>query len=244
MAKDDAGPENKAERLALAAAVAPTLRVNAGKAKSRRVAVVDKDGNVTGYRTLAEVQEALLAAEKIAIAVDDGVRPKEMTCKFCGKPFPLQYATGNVPTKCGKCLKCAECAAPLRRNAMQPSKVRARHGQPARCGSCAAKHRNAGMTPEQRRDRARKAHAALTPADRSARARKGRASLTPEQRSEVGRKGAASRDPEDRKETARLANIASRVAVAARTPEHWQAAAQKAWATRRANAAAKVKAEA
>ena len=76
----------KAERLAVAGQVAPALRANVGEAKARRVAITDADGNVVGYRTLADVQTALLERQSIEIQVDDGVRPKTVMCGVCGKP--------------------------------------------------------------------------------------------------------------------------------------------------------------
>lgn len=76
---------NKAQRLAVAGVVAPHLREQSDKAAKRRVARVDKDGNVVGYTTLAEVQRALLERQKIELEVIDGVRPKEIVCAQCGR---------------------------------------------------------------------------------------------------------------------------------------------------------------
>lgn len=80
---------NKAQRLAVAAAIAPALRVGAAGAKARRVGRLDKDGNIVGWTTLAEVQAKLLEAHALEIAVDDGVVQTEKICARCGRPFKL-----------------------------------------------------------------------------------------------------------------------------------------------------------
>lgn len=132
------GPRNKAERLALAGAVAPTLRNNAAKAKDRKVAKLDKDGNVVGYTTLAKVQEALLAKEKIELAVQDGVRPKKIFCETCGVPFapPKKGFANRVCRKCRE-KPCVDCGKPTSaRWANETAKDR-------RCMECYHKKRRA-----------------------------------------------------------------------------------------------------
>lgn len=99
----DDGRMCKAERLALAGAIAPVLRASAKKA--RRIAVVDKDGNVTGYRTLGEVQEALLAAKKIELEVEESVRPPDRLCESCGLYFRIPMKVGGIPRFCSKCTR-------------------------------------------------------------------------------------------------------------------------------------------
>ena len=81
-AEEIGGPESRAERLALAGAVAPTLRA----AQERRIARVDADGNVVGYTTHKRLAESLLARQQIEIAVVEGVRPKTVMCEVCGLP--------------------------------------------------------------------------------------------------------------------------------------------------------------
>lgn len=49
------GPRNKAERLMVPSAVAPTLRAHAERAAGRRVTLLDPSGKVVGYTTVAEV---------------------------------------------------------------------------------------------------------------------------------------------------------------------------------------------
>ena len=100
---NDSGDLNKAERLALAGAVAPVLRDGAAKAKARRVKIVGKDGKVVRVGTLAEVQEGLLAAKKIELEVEDGVRPKEILCA-CGAVRKVPKK-GVLPKQCRKCQK-------------------------------------------------------------------------------------------------------------------------------------------
>lgn len=73
----------KAQRLALAAAVAPSLRKTAQVAGRRRVTRVDGDGNVVGYTTLGEVQAALLKKHGVEISVAEETN-KEWVCIRCG----------------------------------------------------------------------------------------------------------------------------------------------------------------
>lgn len=123
---------NKATRLAVAGIVAPHLRNQTGRVASRRVAKVDKDGNVVGYTTLAEVQEALLLMRQIELDVVDGVRPKEKMCRLCGRTFKVRSG-GIVPKLCSACVtpSCVVCHAPLPRLGHTLKKRR-----PARCMDC------------------------------------------------------------------------------------------------------------
>lgn len=102
--------KSKAERLAVASAIAPVLRATSEATKRRRVAVVDAEGNVVGYRTLAEVQEKLLEAKKLELEVDDGVRPKELMCRQCGSIFIIG-SRGPQPGLCNGCKRgrCVQC---------------------------------------------------------------------------------------------------------------------------------------
>lgn len=68
---------NKAHRLHVAGAVAPRIRSQDDRTKSRRVARVDADGKVVGWTTLGEVQKALLLAREIELEVQPDTRPKE-----------------------------------------------------------------------------------------------------------------------------------------------------------------------
>lgn len=100
----------KAEKLALTGAVAGTLRANASTAKRRRVALVNADGEVTGYTDLATVQEALLAKHALEIEVQPDIRPTEVICEGCGKPIVVKHS-GKPRKKCDACLngKCVDC---------------------------------------------------------------------------------------------------------------------------------------
>lgn len=82
----------KAERLAIAAAVAPSLRAAPEAVRTRRVAIVDKDGNVVGYRALADVQKEILKARAIELEVQDGERAKTKLCERCGNPLQQRGA--------------------------------------------------------------------------------------------------------------------------------------------------------
>ncbi len=95
---------NKAERLAVAGAVAPSLR----QARPRKIALVDKDGRVTGYTTSTEVAKSLLAAKKIELEVEEGVRPKEIFCEKCGKIVKTNRS-GKLNRYCRKCLFICAC---------------------------------------------------------------------------------------------------------------------------------------
>ncbi len=201
---------NKAERLALAAAVAPVLRGADAKAKNRRVALTDADGNVTGYTTLGEVQKSLLRRREIEIDVQDGKRPTEIACCFCGKPVPR--GTHQQPRSCrnvGGCHRQKKCAGrgctkrPNERS-FKPAAVRSRSGRPWRCRACnvlamndvstdekskASLKRN--ISPKRRSEIARKANAAMTRDQRVDNARKAYAAMTSEQRCESARRARA-----------------------------------------------------
>lgn len=130
---------SKAQRLAVAGALAPHLRDQDGRA-SRRVARVDPDGNVVGYTTLAEVQKALLRQREIELEVQDGVRPKEIICETCGRVDKVGKK-GAVPKCCARCraMHCADCSTALPPSAGTPWAHRRRRGKPARCKECAAR---------------------------------------------------------------------------------------------------------
>lgn len=149
---------NKAQRLALAGAVAPVLR--ASPHKSRRVAVVNADGEIVGYRTLAEVQEKLLEAKKIELDVDDETRPTVALCRVCSLPTQVKKK-GKVVAICPKHFVC-RCGARLHRNAYCEEKIRKRHGGPALCGSCSVRESMSKKSPEERARQAQKANACVS----------------------------------------------------------------------------------
>lgn len=121
---------NKAERLALAGAVAPYFREQATAAAERRVARVDKDGKVVGYTTLAKVQQALLEKHKIEIAVQPDVRPKEIVCEKCGNP---RKVTGTRIPKL--CVSCAQGFCRVCQKLLGKSK-KAKKDRATKCKSC------------------------------------------------------------------------------------------------------------
>lgn len=140
------GPENKAERLALAGVVAPFLRESVERTAKRRVARVDESGNVVGYTTLAEVQKALLKRHQIEIDVQPGVKAVEVPCPSCGLPIK-KPKTGCTPKRCLRCKlgnqkHCAgfngeHCRVAMPAGAMTDSAISHRKGRPWLCRSCA-----------------------------------------------------------------------------------------------------------
>lgn len=117
------GPRNKAERLALAGAVAPFLRDQSERAASRRVTRVDKDGNVVGYTTLAEVQQGLLRRHEIEIDVAPDERPREFFCQRCGLPSPMPER-GAQPKHCSRCERYVRGLGRKTRDALGAKKLR------------------------------------------------------------------------------------------------------------------------
>lgn len=165
----DDGEWSKAERLAVACAVAPTLRSQSDKTKSRRVARVDADGKVVGYTTLGEVQKALLRTREIELEVVDGVRPKEVICRACGKTVKVR-PQGPPPRVCyGGCRgACVECGCLV--SAATALRAAVERREPY-CKACTSRRRQAALTVEQRSERARKGVASMTPDQRKMRSR-------------------------------------------------------------------------
>ena len=209
---------NKAQRLVVAAAVAPVLRNEDEQTKSRRVALTDADGNVTGYTTLGEVQRQILARAKIEFDVEG--RPAKAICEYCGRVLPVPKAGGPVPKQCryGCDRECRDCGAEVSVNAARgaakrrekplckschgamqadrlratPREVRQRAGRESakRKGVTDAMHA-AARTPEAR-ERMRRGiqewHRSMTPEQRAAHTRKMWDRMTPEQKAERSRK--------------------------------------------------------
>lgn len=167
----DEGPKNKAERLAVAASIAPGLRQRASEAKSRRVKVVDKDGKVVRLATLAEVQTSLLAANRIEIELEPGIRPKSVMCRKCGRGVVVGRC-GPLPSVCRRCASCATCGSKLSTEVMSPRKVRRRNGKPPQCKRCSGRVKMRQKPAEARSRASRKSIGKLTPAERTERVRK------------------------------------------------------------------------
>lgn len=128
----------KVDRLAVAAAVAPTIRGQSERTKNRRVAVVDKDGNVMRYTTLGEVQKAALETARIELAVQDGVRPRSRPCVRCGALVTVAKR-GSIKKICDGCLyqACIACGRKLSRRARKCRHCAGTAKKPvARCALC------------------------------------------------------------------------------------------------------------
>lgn len=100
-------PWSKADRLRVAGAVAPQLRGQTRRTACRRVGIVNADGVVVGYTSLADVQKALLERHRIEIDVVDGVTPSEIICEGCGVPLPYKPRR-KMCVRCrdGLCVDC------------------------------------------------------------------------------------------------------------------------------------------
>jgi hypothetical protein len=178
---------SKAERLVVAGALAPRLRSQDEKVSGRRVALTDKDGKVTGYTTLGEVQRALLRERQIELETIEGVRPTEVVCRHCGKTITVKRGPGPVPKVCkdGCDRRCATegCDGIL---AKITAYQNAQKGTKGVCRKCRDASNGRNVTA-LRKSRGR------THAERSTASLKGAAAMTPEQRSERMRKAWATR---------------------------------------------------
>lgn len=102
----------KADRLAVAAVVAPTLRCVDEKLKAKRVTIYSREtGETLRTTTYAEVLAGLGEEFSIAHAVEDGFRPKVGTCRLCGSAIDIPLR-GPVPIACPK----RACQKPARRS--------------------------------------------------------------------------------------------------------------------------------
>jgi hypothetical protein len=208
---------NKAERLAVAAAVAPSLRSQNDKTKQRRVALVDESGNVTSYTTLGEVQKSLLRARAIELEVVDGVRPKEVICTACGKTIKVAQKGGGQPPKicrygCDRRCRTEGCTTLV---SVDSARRFAVDGIQRQCRPCTQREvvKKANASPKK------------APALRAA-----RDSRTKEQWQEAARKGAAGMS-----EAARASRAQKRLAtIAAKSPEERAESHRRQWETRKA----------
>lgn len=134
MSKDVEALKCKAGRLAVAGVIATEVRAG----NSRRVALTDKDGNVTGYRTLGEVQQQILARAKIELDVEKPCQKEKAVCRACGHLFEVAL-TNPYGFYCqGGCRKtCEDCGKALR---LHPCRLNSFGAKPARCKPCHARH--------------------------------------------------------------------------------------------------------
>ena len=169
-------PSNKAEKLALAADVAPLLRRRAGRGRS--VTLVGKDGAPVGTVTDIDIAKSLLARSEIEFDVLPGKRPAWVSCKTCKRPVEVQKLA-RVPVYCRPGTHSCPCGKVLtggRGRACLAGK---------KCRSCTSG--DVGRT-EQRNAALEKARLAMTREQRAAAAKKARASDTEEQKKERSRR--------------------------------------------------------
>lgn len=171
---------NKAQRLEIAAAIAPSIRGASDKALVRRFHIVKADDPTWTPISQATGKEALRGLAKlheIEHAVAEGVRPKEIVCEVCGNLVPV-CGSGQLPKRCAE--TCAVfcsggCKKKAPSSAFVPGAVRRRQGRPWACADC---------TPALRKPKRK-----LRPAEVAESQRKRLAATTYKQRSESSRKG-------------------------------------------------------
>lgn len=186
----------KVERLQAGGYVAPKLRkakddAAKGTKPQRRVAVVDKEGRVVGYRDLVDITKKLAERAQIEFDVQPGARPKTVLCEVCNSVVKVRYRS-KVPKKCwGGCrVPCSGgCGKIAPSYAFTPKAVRQRRGLPWRCGPCA----QAELAASGHHREACKVAAKKTTRQRAARARKAWEAMTPSQRSGFSRAGVLAR---------------------------------------------------
>jgi hypothetical protein len=134
-------PKNLIERLSVAGAVAPVLRSQDEKTRTRRVTRVDADGNVVGYTTLEAVQKALLQRDRIEFDVAGGERPTRLICPECGG-IMLAKKKGKERTRCDACThpRCHACGT--RARSIKPAGTRETY----QCNACVLKKRREAAT--------------------------------------------------------------------------------------------------
>jgi hypothetical protein len=94
---DDPKKLAKIQKLAVAAALAPKVRVGGG----RKIFVEGKDGAYCEIDA-AELLRILVARTGVEIAAQPGKRPERIICK-CGTVVPVGRGGGPVPTCCRTC---------------------------------------------------------------------------------------------------------------------------------------------
>lgn len=212
------GAWNLAQRLAVACAVAPSLRVLNEKAGSRRIARVDASGKVVGYTTLAEVQRALLLTQQIELAVAEGVRPQKVVCRNCGRLIQVKRTGPILPVVCREgCDRTCSTVGCLNEVSVRTARKRAMGLTPGICRSCVGKQLQEAITSGRQRAGRTGKRRPLTQEEKIAFRAKMLASTSPEQRSEVARKREQAKTPEERRAGTRKALEARRAKQLART---------------------------
>lgn len=154
--KNEAGRGmSKAERLAIAAAVAPILRTVPESLTKRRVKFYSLEtGATTREGEFGEVLRGLAKDYAISRAVDEAearevakhAESKLAMCLQCGLEFTYPKTASSKPASCPTCraLPCdGGCGKPSPQMAMRSSGIKSRGGRPWTCGKCAAKKRAA-----------------------------------------------------------------------------------------------------
>lgn len=137
---------SKAQRLELAATIAPVLRNATEKTKTRRAKFYNQEtGEVTGEGTVVEALKGLAKIHDLEHTLEEGIRPKEITCRLCGRSIRVK-ACGPAPTTCTGALCQQEhcggyaeikCKKRPTQGAFTPRRLAARNGGPWRCKQCA-----------------------------------------------------------------------------------------------------------
>lgn len=147
---DDGGERmNKAQRLALAAEVAPSLRAQSERASRRVVKVYDQaTGAVVRHATLADVQRGILETAKIELECGEGKKPTHVPCELCGKPIRAGKRVSRKTCRggCDRQQTCAgakgqRCDAYPPEHAWSRCAVARRNGAPWRCARCTRLHK-------------------------------------------------------------------------------------------------------
>ena len=154
---------SKAERLAVAGAIAPVVRQNAEKLARRRVRLWNQQTGEDGaFVSGLEAQKGIQATAEIEFDVQPQVRPKEVICTKCGRLFRASVSkNGYVQKTCLGCRRpqetCANpsCSARPPRCAFLPSQLTQRGHEPWRCRACSGYMKVNGFErPAERVDRA------------------------------------------------------------------------------------------
>lgn len=133
----------KAERLSVAGAVAPTLRSQSERTRTRVVKVYDQaTGEVVRHATLADVQRGILETAKIELDVADGKKKTKDVCRSCGG-LMFMPKRGKPRLRCDAC-KFPPCRGCGVRPKQRSRGARAEHGY---CRACACS-RGHLRTPE------------------------------------------------------------------------------------------------